>query len=196
MSGPTRAELIQLLLESTNLPKDVIQHIIVQQALYLPDPQIARSKFKAVVRSLNKLKGCICHYCGNQKGSVAWTDPRNSCQPFWSSDLPSAFIPFCQDCKPLHCKQLDLWNRCKVKSVGRRHHIFQQFNPKRHQHEIDAYVFHLHALGGLANIHQPFPRKMRAFSHLRLLGMLGNANIQQVQLGAGQGGQIAHGFFQ
>ena len=58
---PSRKELIQALLDSTNLPLDLIQHLIVPAALYLPSADIARSKFNLVVHSLKKLQGVHLH---------------------------------------------------------------------------------------------------------------------------------------
>lgn len=175
-------QLLQALLDSTPLPKDVLEHLILPELL--PSKDIVRSMFKLVVRQLNKLGDYTCAHCAKFSVSVASTDPTNRFQPFNVARNPESYVPFCQKCVQTHRNRFSTWNRKTPKA--RRNHMFQNWNPNRTAHDVGQLMYHIQQQpGGLLGF---------ALNHheIAIHGEQGNGIFAGIGLGIGQ---LAHALF-
>lgn len=125
MNRPKIFKLLKTLLDSTPLPRDVLEYIIVPDLL--PSPDIARQKMKSVMRSLQRLDGCICTYC--QEMHVSVTKIKRNYQPFAYTT-----IPYCKDCSTHHQRLFAQWNRRSKKNLN--NHFFNQYRPQMERNVI------------------------------------------------------------
>lgn len=102
--------LLQALLDSTPICRDVIEWCVMP--FCGPDPRVAKSKMKHVLKQLVPLN-LECAYCEQWKISTLLTDPRGKWQPKhrvkWFLTDFSTRMPFCKDCVPEHQKEFRKW---------------------------------------------------------------------------------------
>ena len=116
MNRPKVYTLLQTLLDSTPLPRDILEYIIIPDLL--PSTDLTRQKMKSVMRSLERLNGCVCAYCSEKHVSV--TKIKRNNQPFAQET-----IPYCKDCASQHQRNYATWNRRSRKNLT--NHFFNAY---------------------------------------------------------------------
>jgi hypothetical protein len=123
-------QVVQALLDSTPIPRAVLENILLPY--YLPHPDLARAKMAAVMRSLQTQRFGLCLYCQKQKPSVNLGKTK---QPFNINKSPDKCVTACLDCRDQHKKDFTQYYRRSAKKP----HWFDSIGTPRYAQGLARY---------------------------------------------------------